>query len=126
MMHFRTALATSCAAIAIVAGDYAGALAVAPSDGRGWVQYNRAVALAGLRRTDEAVAAFRAAERTFGAGPERAIAIYGRARALDDAHRCGEAQEAYGDYAAIVQPTRPRDAVMALAYARGCSARPGG
>jgi tetratricopeptide (TPR) repeat protein len=91
----------------------------------GWLDYNRAIVLARLSRTDDAVVAYRAAEQRFGtADPHgRSIAIYGRARALADAGRCPEATRAYQEYAALVRATQPQDADMALTFARACRRR---
>src|SRR5262245_10648863 len=62
-----------------------------------WAYYDRAAALARLGQIDEAVQSFRVAEQQF--SPEdrwaRAIAIYGRAHALEEALRCPEAKAAY-------------------------------
>jgi tetratricopeptide (TPR) repeat protein len=125
---------TSEVATAVVARDYARALSLAERSSRSgdrgrlspWLDYNRGVALAELRRTDEAVRAFRSAERGFGEGDNddagrrwgRSIAVYGRARALDAAGRCSDAKEAYRQYAAFVQDRQAAD--VALAVARRC------
>jgi tetratricopeptide (TPR) repeat protein len=115
--------ATEAASSAVVGGDYARALAETPARGGAWLAYNRAVAQSALRRTDEAVASFRSAESSFGAGElrERSLAVYGQARALNDAVRCSEARAVYEEYADLVRATNPRDAAMALAYARDCN-----
>jgi tetratricopeptide (TPR) repeat protein len=114
--------ATEATATALVAGEYARALAVVPTVESGWLDYDRAVALGALRRTDEAVASFLSAEREFGDGQrqERAMAIYGRAQVLADALRCPEAKAAYDEYAAFVGATSPHDAEMATMNARDC------
>src|SRR5690606_37066369 len=57
---------------AVIARDWEAALAAADAAGAaargsGWIDYNRAIALQGLGRTDEAVAAYRVAEEKFGA-----------------------------------------------------------
>jgi tetratricopeptide (TPR) repeat protein len=124
--------ATSAVSTAVVAKDYAIALVQAdralaspknePPDP--WLDYNRAVALAELGRTDEAVKAFETAERRFHerGGTDRygeSISVYGRARALDNAGRCAAAQKAYRAYVALA-PSRA-DADQALATARKCS-----
>ncbi|MGO8996240.1 MAG: tetratricopeptide repeat protein [Polyangiaceae bacterium] len=111
---------TEAVAVAVVAGDYARAVSLSPEGGNAWLDYDRAVAFAALRRTDDAVASFRSAEREFGDLQERSIAVYGRARALNDALRCTEARQAYDEYAALVGATNPRDAEMAQTYARDC------
>ena len=110
----------------ILAHDYVGALAVAkgaPSTSP-WVDYNRAVALAELGRTNEAVATFVWAEDRFGDAPEnqhgRTSAIYGRARALDQAGRCTEAKQSYDTYASLVRGTDPAAADLALRIAAAC------
>jgi hypothetical protein len=110
----------------VVAGRDRAALALAPRGGSAWLDYNRAVAFSNLRRTDEAVAAYRAAEQEFREDQrwERSIAIYGRARALDDAARCPEAKEAYEEYASLVEATDPQGAEMAGRYARACYGAP--
>jgi tetratricopeptide (TPR) repeat protein len=115
--------AAAAIAIAVVAGDYTRALALAPEQETAWLDYNRAVALARVGRTDEAIASFRRAERAFADDHprEKSIAMYGRARALTDALRCTEAKEAFAEYAAFVRATNPHDADMALIYARDCS-----
>jgi tetratricopeptide (TPR) repeat protein len=117
------------AASALGARDYARVLALteAPSvapDGA-WLAYDRASALAGLGRTDEAVEAFRTAETRFHEHSDdagRAVAIWGRARVLALAGRCAEAREAYEDYEAYVKLSDPRGAEMAARYAGECRA----
>jgi tetratricopeptide (TPR) repeat protein len=94
---------------ALIAGDYRGTLEAAAatraSETSPWLEYDRAVALAELGRTDEAVTAFRVAERRFGDDENgrhgRAVAIDGRARALEKAGRCAEAQRACDEYASF-------------------------
>ncbi|MBX3193427.1 MAG: hypothetical protein KF819_40975 [Labilithrix sp.] len=110
----------------VMTRNYAGALEASErvgesARGSGWVDYNRAVALAGLDRIDEAVAAYRAAEGRFAAEPSaKAVAIYGRARALDGERRCVEAKKAYAEYAELVRGASPDDAAMAEKIARAC------
>lgn len=125
---------------AVVDGDYeralrqadlAAAMATPPDGGARspWVDYNRAVALSELGRTDDAVRAFESAEVAFsaddgalGAHPSKgwgkSIAIYGRARALDNAGRCAEASTAYREYATLA-PGRAQ-AEVALATSKKC------
>jgi tetratricopeptide (TPR) repeat protein len=93
-----------------------------PARSSGWLDYNRAIALAGLGRTDDAVAAYRAAEDRFGrAEPKnQAIAVYGRARAFDQANRCADATRAYEEYADLVRASSPVDAQMAEKFANAC------
>jgi tetratricopeptide (TPR) repeat protein len=119
---------------AVVDGDYARALRRADVAGTltsdeepssPWVDYNRGVALSELGRTDEAVRAFASAESAFGASKgtndrwRTSIAVYGRARALDNAGRCAEAAKAYREYAALA-PGRDQAAV-ALATSKKCT-----
>lgn len=113
--------------VSLVARAYDAALADADRAGAaakasGWLDYDRAVALAGLSRTDEAIAAYDAAYAKFGAADVRAkaVAIYGRARALDLAGRCEEARRAYTTFADLVLTTAPGDAAMALDVAKAC------
>lgn len=127
---------TSDVTVALVAGDYRGALSLADGaiarqragEVTPWLTYNRAVALANLGRTDEAVDAFRSAEQQFGDDEAnrhgRAVSVYGRARALEGAGRCTGARQAYAEYAASVRTTSPGDAEAALAAGRRCGAVP--
>ena len=106
--------AASNVASALIGGDYVVALEIAaresPEDPNPWLAYNRGVALGELGRTDEAVAAFVAAERGFGHVEAnrhgRAVAIYGRARALVKAGRCPEARRACEEYATFTGSDR--------------------
>jgi Flp pilus assembly protein TadD len=114
---------------ALAEHDYAQALAVAdkallsasPSP---WLDYDRAEALAGLGRTDEAVEAFRKAEQRFRTAPEdragESAAKWGRARALAEAGRCSEARGAYDEYAAFVAAFDPPAANLAATRALEC------
>jgi len=94
-----------------------------------WLEYNRAIALANLGRIDEAVQAFGRVEQQMASSSAsnsrwlHSIAIYGRARALANARRCTEARKAYEEYAALVRPTEPKDADMAIAIAKNCIVR---
>jgi tetratricopeptide (TPR) repeat protein len=114
------------ASSAIRGGDYERALVAANAAARelpasAWARYDQGVALKHLGRTDAAVQAFREAEQRFTADPGgRAIAIYGRARALADVGRCVEARAAYREYASFVAPTDRAGADAARAYAEGC------
>ncbi len=123
--------ALSSAISAILAHDPTRALALLDSDTMPspWVKYNRGVALADLHRTDDAARAFDAARDEFAApqsvpGRERAsIAVYGKARAYNDALRCADAWTAYQEYARLVGSTHPSDAELALTHARECVKR---
>lgn len=116
---------------AILLKDYPQALELTNQAGdaakkSGWVDYNRAIALDGLDRTDDAVSSFRTAEKRFTDAGDRhgqEVAIYGRARALDRAKRCKEAHDAYGQYSALVRGAEPRAAEVAMDIERACAVR---
>lgn len=115
------------AANALAAQDYAVVLALTEdtrdSDVGAWLDYDRAAALTGLRRTDEAVEVFERAEERFRAGNDedgRTKAVWGRARALAEAGRCAEARLAFDDYRQLVRLEDPRGAEMAAAESAAC------
>jgi tetratricopeptide (TPR) repeat protein len=87
-----------------------------------WDYYDRAVTLHHRGQTDGAVDAYREAEAHFGEADRwgKSISIYGRARALDDAGRCGEARATYADFASFVRDTAPEAAEMARRYGKQC------
>jgi hypothetical protein len=132
---------------ALDARDYVRVLALTESPSSAptgaWLDYDRAAALTGLGRTDEAAEVFKKAELRFAeAGDEarrspaigarardlyvagdqmgRSVAIWGRARALSEAGRCAEARSAYQEYEAFVRQGDPRAAEMAVACSRAC------
>lgn len=114
---------------ALAASDYTRALALAERvepatpTARAWVAYDRGEALTALRRTDEAVAAFRRAQDAFdeaGDARGRAVAAWGIARVLEEANRCDDARRAYVAYERLVRPTDARSADMAASHAREC------
>jgi tetratricopeptide (TPR) repeat protein len=114
---------------ALGVGDYASALAIlervepATPLASGWREYDRGEALTALRRTTEALLAFDRAEAHFAeAGDERgrADAVWGKARALEQAGRCPEAGRAYASYERLVRTTDPRAAQLAESNARAC------
>jgi tetratricopeptide (TPR) repeat protein len=112
---------------ALAAHDYARVLALSESTSNAptgaWLDYDRASALVALGRTDEAVEAFRRAALLFeevGDDTGRAASLWGRARALDEAHRCAEARPAYEAYEGFVRLRDPRGAEMAAAHAGSC------
>lgn len=113
---------------AVIDGDYAYALKLATGAAMrwpkaAWPEYERGVALKHLGRTDEAVRAFARVEDNPSAGAFKAIAIFGRARTLDDAGRCPEARIAYDEYAAWVRPTSADAAEIATEDAHECYER---
>ena len=87
-----------------------------------WAYYNKADALADLRRVDAAVEAFQEAQRRFSTFDVygKSIAIYGRAHALDQAGRCDEAARAYHEYAAFIRTDDPASADMAERFSDDC------
>ena len=91
-----------------------------------WVDYNLGSALLGLGRTDEAIAAFSRAERGFNDRDPWAhgVAIFGRARALESAGRCREAEQAIEDYARVVGARDPGSIRVATAYTSRCQQHP--
>lgn len=95
---------------ALMRGQHAEAIQLANAAlrhdrGGGWAYYVRAVARAKLGQPGVAVADYRAAETHFSANDiwARSVAIYGRARALEQALRCTEAQRAYRQYVELVE-----------------------
>ena len=87
-----------------------------------WAHYDRAVALHHLMRTNDAIAAYRLAQSLFPRDDikGRSIAIYGVARALEDAGRCTGASDAYAEFAAFIESSAPAAARMARSYAKEC------
>jgi tetratricopeptide (TPR) repeat protein len=126
----RRDLVPSSVVDALAARDYARALAAAEAASSStasaspWLEYDRAEALAGLGRTDEAIAAFKAAEQKFRVEPQalagQSTAIWGRARALAQVGRCPEAARAYGEYATLVGAGAPAAADMAAQVSSEC------
>ncbi len=128
---------TSVATSLIIGGHYPAALEEIDKAARSgtsnaaspWLEYDRAIALANLGRIDEAVEAFGRVEQMMANSPAsnsrwvRSIAMYGRARTLDNARRCTAARKAYDEYAAFVRPTQPKDADMAVEIAKNCTLR---
>jgi hypothetical protein len=115
------------AAEALSRGDNMEALARADEAVRidprsGWAHYNRAAALAGLDRIDEAVQAYDQASATFAAGDTRgrSLALWGKAHVLYRVGRCAEATQAFGDYAKLVGGSDPQAATMAHERTTSC------
>ena len=90
-----------------------------------WAYYNRADALADLKRVDEAVTAFQEAAHRFSAADMygKSIAIYGRANVLDQAGRCEEAKKAFAEYADFIRTEDPKSADMAMRFGDACAPR---
>lgn len=128
--HAKPDPVLSKAASALIAGDYTTVLGLTEmpatdEKGRPWLDYDRGSALAGLGKTDDAVAAFRRAETEFGGSRrwEQSIAIWGAANALDNAGRCSEAKKEYARYAALMRPHDTAAADMAERFADACIVR---
>jgi Flp pilus assembly protein TadD len=122
---------TEDAAAAEIRGDPNSALnlanqAATVDDANPWAHYDRGAALSQMRKTDDAVQAFRQAEERFSSRNRwgHSIAIYGRAHALDQARRCNEARSAYLENADFVQSYDQRSADMARRYAAACGTAP--
>jgi tetratricopeptide (TPR) repeat protein len=118
-------------ALSLRDGDYGGALSlverIEPSSrlGDAWRNYNRAEALVGLHRTEEALASFETAAVRFAEAGEgdrgRPLVAWAKGRALVAAGRCAEAQRAFESYARLVRERDPQSAAMATDYARSCT-----
>ena len=128
----RTSRLTTPAVEAIKARNYLQAVELADAaihadPGSGWGYYDRADALTYLRRTDDAVTAFREAERRFSQADPWAtsIAIWGAANALAEVGRCHEAAPMFERYAVLVSATDRGSAEMARLYAKRCNPRLG-
>jgi hypothetical protein len=105
---------------ALIRGDDTRALqladqAVAADDHNPWAHYDRAVALGNLRRVDEAVGEYDAAQARFSSADTwgRSVAIYGRAHLLADNSRCVEAKAAFGEYITFVGASDPQGVAQA-------------
>ena len=112
---------------ALVGHDYAKVLALTESPSNAptgaWLDYDRAAALAGVGRTDEAVEVFKRAGLRFKEGGDdegRSASLWGRAHALDEAGRCPDARRAYQEFEAFARLRDPRAAEMAAAYSGTC------
>jgi Flp pilus assembly protein TadD len=88
----------------------------------GWGHYNRAAALAALKRTDEALAAYDQAAAHFAANDTRgrSLALWGKAHVLYRSGRCDEAARAFGDYAKLVGTSDPQSTNLASERASSC------
>jgi tetratricopeptide (TPR) repeat protein len=123
----RSRALSSESASALIANRPADALrmadqAIAADASNPWSHYDRAAALTELGRTDEAVAAYDAAQRSFSTADSwgKSIAMYGRANALSRAGRCTEARASFEAYATFVDRADPSSAGMARRYAADC------
>jgi tetratricopeptide (TPR) repeat protein len=87
-----------------------------------WAHYNRAAALAGLKRIDEAVAAYDQAAERFAANDVRgkSLAMWGKAHLLYRVGRCAEAGTAFGQYSKVVGTTDPQGTALAAERSSTC------
>jgi tetratricopeptide (TPR) repeat protein len=99
--------------------------AIAADPQNPWSHYDRAAALSDLGRTDEAVAQYEVAQRSFSTQDAwgKSIAMYGKANALSRVGRCDEAKPAYEAYASFVERSDPGAAGLARRYAADCQPR---
>lgn len=113
-----------------IAGDHEKALSVAdaaikadPNDP--WTHYARGQALASLSRVDEAIVAFRQAERRFVETDHwgKSTAIWAQANVLRQAGRCVEATPVYERYATFVEKIDSAAAQLARKYSAQCASR---
>ena len=126
--RLRASQLSTNAADAIMKGEFDRAVSIAdeglslsPNDP--WLHYNKGVALFSLNRTDAGVTELRKAEQNFPAEDVwgRSVAVYQRAIKLQQAQRCGEANQAFNEYASIVRDRDPAAAQLAMNYeANGC------
>ena len=127
----RSAELASRAAEGLVRGNAPEALrmadqAVAADDRNPWAHYDRAAALADLRRVDDALAEFKAAEARFPAADPwgKSVAIYGRANILEQTRPCAQAAVVFEEYARFVEGLDRGAAAMARQHAAACQAAP--
>jgi tetratricopeptide (TPR) repeat protein len=120
-------MASTTAAQALAAENYDAALAraddglkIAPDNA--WLLYDRGAALVGMGRVDDGLAALRTAEVSFASGDThgRAVAVYGRALALESVGRCDAAADEYRRYADLAGDSDPTAAARASASLRMC------
>jgi Tfp pilus assembly protein PilF len=90
-----------------------------------WAHYNRAAALAGLNRVDEAVTAYDSAATAFATSDKRgrSLALWGKAHLLYRTGRCEQASQAFAEYSKFVGSSDPQAAELANHRASTC--RPG-
>jgi tetratricopeptide (TPR) repeat protein len=117
----------SLAAEALSRGDAVAALAradeaVIQDPRNAWAHYNRAAALAELRKVDEAVKAYDLAAERFGDGDRwgKSVAIWGKAHLLYRAGRCPDAAAVFAQYARTVEAVDPPSAALARSRSASC------
>jgi tetratricopeptide (TPR) repeat protein len=123
----KAAALTSRAASAEMSGDPQAALkladkAIAANPRDPWGYYDRAMALSRVGQLDRALESFVAAEQRYAANDRwgKSVAIYGRAHALSEAGRCGEAKQTFGAYASLIREQDPKSADLATKYGAEC------
>jgi tetratricopeptide (TPR) repeat protein len=119
---------TTEAARALIAGKPELALeraeaAVKATPRSAWAHYQKASALAALRRWDDAVKAYDEALRTFARPDEwgRSVALWGRSEALREAGHCDEAKSSFNAYVALVASRDAKAAAQANDQAAACA-----
>lgn len=87
-----------------------------------WAHYNRAAALAGLNRIDEAVKAYDQAAGAFAASDKRgkSLALWGKAHVLYRTGSCEQASQAFADYSIAVGGSDPQSVELANHRATTC------
>jgi tetratricopeptide (TPR) repeat protein len=123
----KSAALTSRAASAEMTGKPQAALklaerAIATNPQDPWGYYDKAMALSQIGQLDRALESFGAAEQRYSATDRwgKSVAIYGRAHALSEVGRCGEARTAFRAYASLIREQDPKSANMATKYAADC------
>ena len=91
-----------------------------------WGYYDRGDALMTSHRADEAVAAFREAERRFQESDiwGRSVAIWGQANVFGQEGRCQDAAPIYERYAVFVEKVDQGAGAFARQYGMHCTPRP--
>ena len=91
-----------------------------------WAYYSRGDALGALHKVDDALVAFREAERRYSELEVwgKSIAIWGQANVLDQAGRCQDASPIFERYASLAETVNKGAAELARQYAKQCTPRP--
>jgi tetratricopeptide (TPR) repeat protein len=114
-----------------LSGDHAKALDLADqainADAKNpWGYYDRGDALGALHRMDDAMAAFRDAERRCSDSDVwgKSVAIWAQANVLSQVGRCDEALAIFERYASFVEKVDSAAAALARLYGKQCTRRP--
>jgi tetratricopeptide (TPR) repeat protein len=91
-----------------------------------WAYYARGDALGAVHKVDDAIVAFREAERRYSEAEVwgKSIAIWGQAHLLDQAGRCQDASPIFERYAILVATVDKGAAELARLYAKHCTPQP--